>query len=185
MRSISRIVAALIATFVEPIPLPIQLSVWPKVIVGVAVVASYVFVSQMRLKKHLVLLTIAGFVLVSGGIACGFWYWLLLPTTTLEVRNAKYVIGTPTAETLQLLQSKGLENTNGDIRKLINGQSRDNEVESYFTPASVWNNKLALGIRYIAFLAITTIGIMILFEWMPGKAANNPPAAGSSSVQNP
>jgi hypothetical protein len=152
--------------FFGPMPVPVQLSVWPRTIIALSIVAALPLIALRRRSKWRWWIT--GFALLSCliGVACGFAYWLKLPTISMSVRGATYVTAAPTAETLKQLRKYNLQPNVTDTRRLIEGQA-NREVESFFDSAGLTSNKLFLSILYVFFLAPVTIGIVIFMEWIP------------------
>jgi len=171
---------ALYSVFLGPMPVPTQMAFWWRIVVAMMIVVSLPLVRAMKHPTARIWLSVLGVLMIVAAGWCGFDYWLALPTRTITVRGQQFVRGDITPDTLKALQDNQLRNDDTDLRNLIEGQA-NKEVEAFFTPKSVAANKIYLGIRYIAFLALGTIGIMILFEWMPEdearpSAVNGPPA---------
>ncbi len=172
---------ALYSVFLGPMPVPSQMAFWWRIVVAVMVVISFPLLRAMKVPAARIWLSVVAFLMILGAGYCGFDYWLALPTRTITVRGQQFVRGDITPETLKALQDNELRNDDTDLRTLIEGQA-NKEVEAFFTPGSVAANKTHLGIRYIAFLALGTIGIMILFEWMPEDETRPPPTNGHGAA---
>jgi hypothetical protein len=148
--------------FFGPMPLPTQLTVWPRMIIALAVVASFPLLAIRNPERRRWVNVLAGLCLVSG-LAFGLGYWLALPSRTLLVRGELYVTGEVTSATQQELAKNQLRDS--DISKLIEGQA-NNTVESFFESESVGRNMKHLALLYILFLVLVTIPVMIFLEWI-------------------
>jgi len=173
LKRIGQLAVLIFNVFFGPLPVPEALTVWPRIIIALAIVFSLPLLPSMKpASEWRIKLTILAGLFVLLGVAFGVAYWLTLPTHTLElpVRGGLHVCGEPTKET-----SQALEQLDVDLAPYIDGNPH-REVESFFDPASVLANKLCLALLYIPFIWLVTLGIMILLEWIPSN--NSPPSCG-------
>jgi hypothetical protein len=162
IKRIGQVAIVIYNVFFGPVPVPEQLTVWPRVIIALAILMSLPLIALMKPgSRWRVLITVLAVLSIMAGVALGIFYWIALPTRTLqlEVRGGLYVVGVPTDETKQALIDR-----NASLPTFIDGNPHL-AVETFFIPDTVKANKFLLAFYYIPFIALTTIGIMVLLEW--------------------
>ncbi len=169
-KRIGQSATVLYSVFFGPMMVPVQLTVWPRMVIAVAIVIALPLLNAMRGDvTRRIWISVAAVAAIAVGGWCGFDYWASLPAMTISVRSSDFVRGTTTADTRKELERNGLRDDASDLKKLIEGQ-QNKTVEDFFDPDSVAHNKTFLAVRYIAFLAAVSIGIVILLEWLPDGA---------------
>lgn len=164
-KRLSQTAAFVFAVFFAPIPVPIQLAAWSRVVIAIAIVVSLPLLRLVHSRRWPVWITLGAILLIAGGIALGVRYWLALPERTIEVRGGLYVNGTETEETRRQREALKV-----DLVPYVAGLP-NRPVDSFFEPQSIRANSTYLAAHYILFLTCVTVGVMILLEWIPGTTS--------------
>ncbi len=151
----SRIVqlSATIASLLKSaFPYPASLTYWPKiVIIGSWVISFLLIRPNQRWSKYLLIISMIV------GLVCGFWYWILIDSMTIEVDGKVYIRG----ELTNLAKERMEKYPTVSEKEML--MESDKQEDWIWKPESRRKNRTILGLLYslyIFFFGLSLIGAL-------------------------